>query len=111
MIVDGATGPFGQVGGVPDVVPVPMGEEKRVGFDFFLFQKIEKALRSIDGQEVASQVDEVGVGGGEAAGEDDGFRHGVRRKQLWIRYRLRLRWGKSREFVDAGRVGDWEGRS
>ena len=75
MIINGATGPVGQVGGVPDVVPVAVGEEEGVGFDFFLFQKVEKALRRVDGDPVVAEIDEVGVGGGEAAGVDQGFRH------------------------------------
>jgi len=68
MVVDGATGPVGQVRGVPDMVPVTMGEEERVGFDFLFLQKVEKALRGIDGKPVAAQIDEVGIRGGQATG-------------------------------------------
>ena len=75
MIINGATGPVGQVGGVPDVVPVAVGEEEGVGLDFFLFQKVEEALRCVDGEPVAAKIDQVGVGGGEAAGVGQGLRH------------------------------------
>lgn len=37
MVVDRATGPFSQVGGIPDVVPVAVGEKEGVGLDFLLF--------------------------------------------------------------------------
>jgi hypothetical protein len=37
MVVGRATSPFGEVGGIPDVIPVAMGEKERVGFDFLLF--------------------------------------------------------------------------
>jgi len=37
MVVDGATGPFSEVGGIPDVVPVAVGEKEGVGLDFLLF--------------------------------------------------------------------------
>jgi len=37
MVVDRATSPFGEVGGIPDVIPVAMGEKERVRFDFLLF--------------------------------------------------------------------------
>jgi hypothetical protein len=67
VVVDGAAGPVGEVGGVPDMVPVAVGEEKGVGLDFFLFEKIEEAFGGVDGEAVAGEVEEVGVGGGEAA--------------------------------------------
>ena len=76
MIVDGATGPVGEVGGVPDVVPVTVGKEEGVGFDLFLFEEIQKTLRGVDGEAMAAEVDEVGIGGGESAAIDQGFRHG-----------------------------------
>jgi len=37
MVVDRATSPFGEVGGIPDVVPVAVGEKEGSGFDFLLF--------------------------------------------------------------------------
>ena len=76
MIVDGATGPVGKISGVPDVVPVTVGKEEGVRSNFFLFQKVEETFRGIDSQEVAAKVNEVGVGGGESAAIDQGFRHG-----------------------------------
>jgi len=75
MIINGTTGPVGEVGGVPDMVPMAVGEEEGVGFDFFLFQKIEKTFGGIDGEAMTVEVDEVGVGGGEAARVGQGFRH------------------------------------
>lgn len=78
MVVDGTVGPFGEVGGIPDVIPMAMGEKEGIRFDFFVFEKSKEALRGIDGQPVPAEVDEVGVGGGEAAAEAYGFRHGVR---------------------------------
>ena len=76
MIVDGATGPVGKISGVPDVVPVTVGKEEGVRSHFFLFEKVEETFRGIDSQEVAAKVNEVGVGGGESAAIDQGFRHG-----------------------------------
>ena len=75
VVVDGAAGPLSQVGGIPDVIPMAVGEEEGVGFDFFLFQKIEKTFGGIDGEAMTVEVDEVGVGGGEAARKDQRFRH------------------------------------
>jgi hypothetical protein len=49
------------------MVPVAVGEEKGVGLDFFLFEKVEEAFGGVDGEAVAGEVEEVGVGGGEAA--------------------------------------------
>jgi hypothetical protein len=37
MVVGRATSPFGEVGGIPDVVPVAVGEKEGVGLDFLLF--------------------------------------------------------------------------
>jgi len=37
MVVDRATSPFGEVGGIPDVIPVTMGQKEGVGLDFLLF--------------------------------------------------------------------------
>ena len=67
VVVDGALSPIGDVGGVPDMVPVAVSQEERVGFDFFLFEEVEKAFGGIDGKEVAIEVVDVGVGSGEAA--------------------------------------------
>jgi hypothetical protein len=75
MIVNGAFSPLGEVGRVPDMVPVSMGEKEGVRFDVSLFEKIEKSLRGIDGEEMALEIKEVGVGGGEAAGVDQRVRH------------------------------------
>jgi len=77
VVVDGALSPIGDVGGVPDMVPVAVSQEERVGFDFFLFEEVEKAFGGIDGKEVAIEVVDVGVGSGEAACEGEGFVHWV----------------------------------
>jgi hypothetical protein len=75
VVVDGATGPVGEVCSIPNVVPVSVGEEEGVGLDFFLFEKAEKAFRSVDGEAVIAELQKVGVGGGEAARKDQRFRH------------------------------------
>ena len=49
MIVNGALGPLGEVGGIPDMVPVSMGQEEGIGFNLFLFKKVEEAFRGVDG--------------------------------------------------------------
>ena len=77
VVVDGALSPIGDIGGVPDMIPVAVSQEERVGFDFFLFQEVEKAFGGIDGEEVAIEVVDVGVGSGEAACEGEGFVHWV----------------------------------
>ena len=77
VVVDGALSPIGDIGGVPDMVPVAVSQEERVGFDFFLFQEVEKAFGGIDGKEVAIEVVDVGVGSGEAACEGERFVHWV----------------------------------
>lgn len=77
VVVDGALGPVGDVSGIPDMVPVAVRQEEGVRFYFFLFQEVEKAFRGIDGEEVAIEVVEVGVGGGEAACEGERFVHWV----------------------------------
>ena len=58
------------------MVPVTVGKEKGVWLDFFLFEEVEEALGGIDGEAMTVEVDEVGVGGGEATRKDQGFRHG-----------------------------------
>jgi len=83
VVVDGATGPVGEVSGIPDVIPVTVGEEEGVGLELFLLQEVEKPLGGIDGESVAVEVDEVGVGGGEAAAIAQGFGHVLR-----VLYRL-----------------------
>ena len=77
VVVDGALSPIGDIGGVPDMIPVAVSQEERVGFDFFLFEEVEKAFGGIDGKEVAIEVVDVGVGSGEAACEGEGFVHWV----------------------------------
>ncbi|KRP32904.1 MAG: hypothetical protein ABS32_02070 [Verrucomicrobia subdivision 6 bacterium BACL9 MAG-120820-bin42] len=77
VVGNGATGPIDKVGGVPDMVPVAVGEEKGVRLHFFLFQKIEKALGGIDGEEMAVKVEQVGVGRGKATRISQRFFHGL----------------------------------
>jgi len=64
VVVDGAAGPCGEVGGIPDVIPVAVGKEKGVWLELFFLQEVEKPLGGIDGQTVAVEIDNVGVGGG-----------------------------------------------
>ncbi len=75
MIVDRASGPFGEVGGIPDMIPMSVGEEEGVGFKFFFAEKIEETFGGIYREEVTVEVEEVGIGGGEATGEDEGIWH------------------------------------
>ena len=75
MVVDGATSPVGEIGGVPDVVPVAVGEKEGIRFELFLFQKVEKAFGCVDGETVSAKIDQVGVGGGQATGIGRRFRH------------------------------------
>jgi hypothetical protein len=77
VVVDGALCPVGDVSGIPDMVPVAVRQEEGVRFYFFLFEEVEKAFRGIDGEEVAIEVVDVGVGSGEAACEGEGFVHWV----------------------------------
>ena len=77
VIVDGATGPVGKVSRVPDMVPVTVGQEERVRLELFFLQEVEETLRSINGEAVASQIDQIGVGGREAAAEAQRFGHEV----------------------------------
>ncbi len=69
MIIDGASSPLGDGGGVPDMVPVAMGEEEGVRFKVFCFEEIEKTLGGIDSEKVSLEVEKVGVGLGEPAGK------------------------------------------
>ena len=66
MVISRATGPIGEVGGVPDMIPVAVGEKEGVRLEFFCFKEVEKAFGGVDGEEMAIEVDQVGVGRGEA---------------------------------------------
>ena len=77
VIVDGATGPIGKVGGIPDMVPMAVGEEKRVGLELFLLEELKETFRCIDRDAMPSQIDQVGVGGGKTAAEAQRFGHEV----------------------------------
>jgi len=77
MIIDGASSPLCDGGGVPNMIPMAVGEEEGVRFKIFCFEEIEKTLGGIDGEKVAIEVVEVGVGGGEAACEGERFVHWV----------------------------------
>ena len=57
MVIDGASGPLRDSSGVPDMIPVAVGKKEGVRLNFFLFQKIEKALGGVDGEEMAIEVD------------------------------------------------------
>jgi hypothetical protein len=50
MIIDGASSPLCDGGGVPDMVPVAVGEEEGVRFKIFYFEEIEKTLGGIYGE-------------------------------------------------------------
>ena len=52
MVVDGASGPLRDSSGVPDMIPVAVGDKEGVRFEFFCFKEIEKALGRIDGKEM-----------------------------------------------------------
>ncbi len=66
MVINRAAGPIGEVGGVPDMIPVAVGEKEGVRLEFFCFKEVEKAFGGVDGEEMAIEVDQVGVGRGEA---------------------------------------------
>ena len=70
MIIDGASSPLRDGGGVPDLVPVAVGQEEGVRFKIFCFEEIEKTLGCIDGEKVPLEVEKVGVGLSEPAGKD-----------------------------------------
>ena len=76
VVIDRATSPLHQISSVPDMIPMPMGKQQGVWFDLFFFQKIQEALRCIDGETMTAEVEKVSVGGGEPARKDQGFRHG-----------------------------------
>ena len=77
MVVDGASGPLRDSSGVPDVIPVAVGEKEGVRLEFFCFKEFEKALGCIDGKKMAVEVEKVGVGSGEAACISQRFFHGL----------------------------------
>ena len=66
MVIDGASGPLRDSCGVPDMIPVAVGEKEGVRLEFFCFKEVEKAFGGVDGEEMAIEVDQVGVGRGEA---------------------------------------------
>jgi len=70
MIIDGASSPLCDSGGVPDMVPVAVGEEEGVRFKVFCFEEVEKTFGGIDSEKVALEVEKVGVGLSEPAGKD-----------------------------------------
>jgi len=70
MIIDGASSPLGDGGGVPDMIPVAVGEEEGVRFKIFCFEEIEKTLGGIDSEKVPLEVEQVGVGLGKPARKD-----------------------------------------
>jgi len=72
MIIDGASSPLCDGGGVPDMIPMAVGEEEGVRFKIFCFEEIEKTLGCIDGEKVSLEVEQVGVGLGEPAGKEEG---------------------------------------
>jgi len=76
VVVDGAVSPCGEVGGIPEVIPMAVGEEEGIGLDLFFLQEVEEAFGGIDGESVAVQVNKVSVGGGEAAAVAPRFSHG-----------------------------------
>lgn len=75
VVVNGATGPIGEVGGVPDVVPMTVGKQEGVRLDLFFSQEVEKTLWGIDRKAVTSEVDHIGVGGGQSARVGQRFTH------------------------------------
>lgn len=68
MIVDRTTGPFRNVGGIPDMVPVSVGEKEGVWFDFLFLKKIEEAFGGIDREKMAVEIQKVGIRCGKTAG-------------------------------------------
>jgi len=70
MIIDGASSPLGDGGGVPNMIPVAMGKKEGVRFKVFCFEEVEKTFRGIDGEKVALEVEKVSVGLSEPAGKD-----------------------------------------
>ena len=77
MVVDGASGPLRDSSGVPDMIPVAVGEKEGVRLEFFCFKEVEKALGRIDGKEMAVEIKNVGVGSSEATRISQRFFHGL----------------------------------
>jgi hypothetical protein len=77
MVVDGASGPLRDICGVPDMIPVAVGEKEGVRLEFFCFKEIEKSFGRIDGNEMAVEIKNVGVGGSEATRISQRFFHGL----------------------------------
>ena len=76
VVVDGAAGPFGEVGSIPDVIPVTVGEKKGIWLELFFLQKVEEALGSINRQTVAMEINHIGVRSGESTAVAQRFGHG-----------------------------------
>jgi len=77
MVVDWASGPLCDSSGVPDMIPVAVGDKEGVRFELFCFKEIEKSLGRIDGNEMAVEIKNVGVGGSEATRISQRFFHGL----------------------------------
>jgi len=77
MVVDRASGPLRDSSGVPDMIPVAVGDKEGVRFELFCFKEIEKSLGRIDGNEMAVEIKNVGVGGSEATRISQRFFHGL----------------------------------
>ena len=77
MVINRATGPIGEVGGVPDMIPVAVGEKEGVRLEFFCFKEVEKTLGRIDGKDMSVEIKNVGVGGSEATRISQRFFHGL----------------------------------
>ena len=77
MVIDGASGPLRDSCGVPDMIPVAVGEKEGVRLEFFCFKEVEKSLGRIDGKEMAVEIKNVGVGGSEATRISQRFFHGL----------------------------------
>ena len=86
MVVDGASGPLRDSSGVPDMIPVAVGEKEGVRLEFFCFKEVEKALGRIDSKEMAVEIKNVGVGGSEATRISQRFFH-----ELWGREEMRVK--------------------
>ena len=95
MIVDRTTGPFRNVGGIPDMVPVSVGEKEGVWLDFLFLKKIEEAFGGIDREKMAVEIQKVGIRCGKTAGVGQKLIH------------LGLGWAAKglRVFGDKGKLG------
>ena len=98
MVVDGASGPLRNSCGVPDMIPVAVGEKEGVRLEFFCFKEVEKSLGRIDGKVMAVEIKNVGVGGCETTRISQRFFHG-----LWGREEMRVK--GLRGFCLQGKVG------